>query len=188
MGDADHRLVEQRCPHRATAKLFLTISASGQLHPGSSPDYHSINVILWADPKNDAGTASSTVDNGAAFSGNTANDIPLATGRIISGRMSMDPVSQVRSATYVERLTRTLAGTILLRGSIHQGDLLTEQFTTQPSEFQALMQPDGTTVNLVNDGAATVTLSDPNGSVDTFLLPNVPSGFLQHSVLRFLHH
>jgi hypothetical protein len=72
-------------------------------------------------------------------------------------------------------------------GSIHQGDLLTEQFTTQPNEFQALMQPDGTTVNLVNDGAATVTLSNPNGSVDTFLLPNLPSGFLQHSVLRFLH-
>jgi hypothetical protein len=168
--------------------LYLTISASGQLNTGAPPDYHTINVTLWADPNNDAGTGSSTVEHGVAFSGNTANDIALATGTIVSGTMTMDPVSQVRSATYVETLTPTFDGTLLLRGSIHQGDLLTEQFTTQPDEFQALPQQDGTTVDLVNGGTAMVTLSDPNGSADTFLLPQLPSDFFQHSVLRFLHH
>ena len=85
-------------------------------------------------------------------------------------------------------------GTILLGGSIHQGDLLTEQFTTQPNEFKVVLPPvapgdtSGVSVNLVNGGAATVTLSDSNGNADTFLLPNIPSGFLQHPTLRFLHH
>jgi hypothetical protein len=38
----------------------------------------------------------------------------------------------VRMATYVEQLTPTLDGTILLNGSIQQGDQLTESFVTQP--------------------------------------------------------
>jgi hypothetical protein len=177
--------------------LYLTIDASGILGQTTptpvASKFTSINVTLWADPKNDAGTASSTVANGASFSGNTANDIVLATGTMVSGEMSVDSAG-VRHATDVESLTPTLDGTILLGGSIHQGDLLTEQFTTQPNEFQVVPPPvtpgdtSGTSVNLVNGGTATVTLSDSNGNADTFLLPNIPSGFLQYPTLRFLHH
>ncbi len=71
--------------------------------------------------------------------------------------MSVDPTTGVRTATYVETLTPTLAGTILLDGSIKPGQQITENFTTQSNEFQALPQPDGTSVDLVNGGAATVT-------------------------------
>ena len=74
--------------------LYLTIDASGVLGQTTptpiASKFTSINVTLWADPKNDAGTASSTVKNGAVFSGNTANDIVLATGTMVSGEMSVD--------------------------------------------------------------------------------------------------
>jgi hypothetical protein len=168
--------------------LYLTIDASGQLNTGAPPVYHTINATLYADPNNDAGTASSTVENGTAFSGKTANDIVLARGTIVSGTMTMDPNTGARMASYVESLTPTLDGTLLLRGSIGQGDLLTEHFTTQPNEFQVVNPGDGTSVNLVNGGAATVTLSGPNGDADAFLLPNLSSDFFQHSVLKFIHH
>lgn len=176
--------------------LYLTIDASGvvgQTTPTPiASQYNSINATLWADPKNDAGAASSTVENGAAFSGNTANDIVLATGTMVSGKMSVDSTG-VRHATYVESLTPTLDGTLLLGGSIIQGDLLTEQFTTQPNEFQVVPpsvtpgDTSGASVNLVNGGAASVTLSDPNGNADTFLLLSLPSDFLQHSVPKILN-
>jgi hypothetical protein len=165
--------------------LYLTIDASGILAQTTptpiAGKYTSMNVTLWADPKNDAGTASSTVDSGAAFSGNTANDIVLATGTIVSGQMSVDPTTGTRHATYVEKLTPTLDGALLLGGSIKQGDLLTEQFTTQADQFVVESPGDGTSVNLVNGGSATVTLN----SGDTILI--APHG-LNLSSLGFLRH
>ena len=174
--------------------LFLTIDASGiigQTVPTTvASKFTSINVTLWADPTHDAGTASSTLDNGTSFSGNTANDIVLATGTMISGQMSVDPNTGVRMATDVEKLTPTLDGTRLLGGSIKPGDVLTEHFVTQPDEFQALPQPDGTIVDLVNNGAATVTLTSPSGDPATI---SIPSSTLSDALqlphgLMFIHH
>ena len=69
--------------------LYLTVDASGILGQTTptpiAEQFTSINVTLWADPKNDAGTPSSTVENGASFSGPTSNDIVLATGTIVHG-------------------------------------------------------------------------------------------------------
>ena len=183
--------------------LYLTIDASGvvgQTTPTPiASKFTSIDVTLWADPKNDAGTASSTVENGAAFSGNTANDIVLATGTMVSGQMSVDPTTGVRTAIDVEKLTPTLEGTLLLGGSIKQGDLLTEHFTTQPDEFQVVNPGDGTSVDLVNGGSATVTLTsaDTENAADvaasatpsaTILIPNTThSNLLSDYHLRFIH-
>ena len=169
--------------------LYLTVDASGILGQTTptpiAEQFTSINVTLWADPKNDAGTASSTVKNGAAFSGPTSNDIVLATGTMVSGMMSVDPNTGIRTATDVETLTPTLDGTILLDGSIKPGEQITENFTTQPGEFQALPQSDGTSVDLVNGGAARVTFSNSDGSPATI---SVPTEALQQPSLRFLHH
>ena len=167
--------------------LFLTIAASGLNNPapGVAESFNSMNVTLWADPKNDAGTASSTVENGVMFSCNTANDIVLATGTLVSGTLSLDPNTMVRMATYVEQLTPTLDGTILLHGSIHQGDQLTENFVTQPSEFTSTPGSDGSSVVTVNGGSATVTLSNPDGSPATI---SIPTDSLLQPALRFLHH
>src|ERR1700733_3890363 len=122
--------------------LYLTVDASGILGQTTptpiAEQFTSINVTLWADPKNDAGTASSTVENGASFSGPTSNDIVLATGTMVSGMMSVDPNTGIGTATDVETLTPTLDGTILLDGSIKPGAQITENFTTQQNEFQAL--------------------------------------------------
>jgi hypothetical protein len=169
--------------------LYLTVDASGFLGQTTptpvAEQFTSINVTLWADPKNDAGTASSTVANGASFSGPTSNDIVLATGTMVSGMMSVDPNTGIRTATDVETLIPTLAGTILLDGSITPGQQITENFTTQPGEFQVATPGDGTTVDLVNGGAATVTFSNPDGSPATI---SVPTDSLLKPALTFLYH
>ena len=168
---------------------FDTVDASGILGQTTptpiAEQFTSINVTLWAGPTNEAGTASSTVENGASFSGPTSNDIVLATGTMVSGMMSVDPNTGIRTATDVETLNPTLAGTVLLHGSIMPGDQITENFTTQPNEFQALPQSDGTSVDLVNGGAATVTFSNSDGSPATI---SVPTDSLLKPALTFLHH
>jgi hypothetical protein len=168
--------------------LYLTIDASGILGQTTptpiATQFTSINVTLWADPKNDAGTASSTVENGAAFSGPTSNDIVLATGTMVSGMMSVDPTTGVRTATDVETLTPTLQGTLLLDGSIKPGEQITENFTTQPDEFQVVTQANGNSVDLVNGGTAAVTFSNADGSPATI---SIPTDSLQMPGLKFLH-
>jgi hypothetical protein len=62
---------------------------------------------------------------------------------------------------------------------------ITENFTTQPDQFQALPQPDGTSVDLVNGGAATVTFSQPNGSPETI---SISTNSLLQPALKFLYH
>ncbi len=166
--------------------LYLTIDASGILGQTTptpiATQFTSIDVTLWADPKNDAGTASSTVANGASFSGPTSNDIVLATGTMVSGMMSVDPNTGIRTATDVETLTPTLDGTILLDGSIKPGEQVTENFTTQPGEFTT---PVGPSVDLVNGGAATVTFSNADGSPATI---SIATDSLLQPALQFLHH
>jgi hypothetical protein len=138
--------------------MYLTIDASGILGTDGAPNlYTGGTVTLWADPKNDVGTASATVQNAAAFSGSTANDIVLATGTLVSATMSLDSTTGVRSAVYVEDITPTLDGTVLSGGSIQPGSQLTEDFTTPADSFQALPQPIGTTVDLVNGGRRSLT-------------------------------
>jgi hypothetical protein len=165
--------------------LYLTITASGLNNPspGVLETFNTMNVTLWADPKNDAGTPNSNL-NGISFSGPTSNDIVLATGTLVSGTLSVDS-AEVRMATYVESLTPTLDGTQLLNGSIKQGDQLTENFVTQPGEFRLTSNTDGSSIVNVNGGAATVTLSKPNGHPATIQIPN---DALQLPRLSFLHH
>jgi hypothetical protein len=158
--------------------LYLTVDASGILGQTTptpvAEQFTSINVTLWADPNNDAGTASSTLKHGASFSGPTSNDIVLATGTMVSGMMSVDPNTGVRTATDVETLTPTLDGSILLDGSIKPGEQITENFMTQQNQFNALNQSDGTSVDLVNGGAATVTFANTDGSSATMGRVGIP--------------
>src|ERR1700733_5837593 len=138
--------------------LYLTIDASGILGQTTptpiASQFTRINVTLWADSKNDAGTARYTVVYAAFFSSPTSNDIVLATCTMVSGMMSVDRNTGIRTATDVETLNPTLEGTILLHGSIKEKEQITENFITQPGEFQVATPGDGTTVDLVNGGAA----------------------------------
>jgi hypothetical protein len=144
--------------------LFLTIDATA-----TATSFTSMNVTLWADPKNDAGTPGVSVNSDPAFSNGMAHDIVLATGTMVSASLSLDPATSIRHADFVESMTPTLAGRVLLHGSIQPGSLLEEKLTTPPPAFQSLPQSNGTTVNLVTDGAAQVML-DPQ---ETILVPNI---------------
>jgi hypothetical protein len=156
--------------------LYLTIDAT---HPAGQVGgiFSSLNVTLWADPFNDAGAASVSRTNDPSFSNGTAHDIILATGTMVSASVSLDATG-TRSADDVVSMTPTLAGTLLLDGSIKPGSLLEIKTTTPSGDFFTYTdQPGETTVDLVQDGAATVTL-DPQG---TILLPNLPPDILDLS-------
>jgi hypothetical protein len=150
--------------------LYLTIQATGD-----AGVFTSLNVTLWADPKANDGTPSVSEGSDPAFSNGTANDIVLATGTMVSASLSLDPTTLAHHADFVESLTPTLAGTVLLGGSIQPGTKLEEQLTSPAAAFQSNPQPDGGTINTVGadgtGGTAVVTL-DPQG---TILLPDVPA-------------
>ena len=146
--------------------------------------FSSLNLTLWADPRNDAGTPGVSETSGPSFSNGMTNDIVLATGTMVSASLSLDPTTMTRSADDVVTMTPTLEGTLLLDGSIKSGTLLEVKTTTPPADFQTIPQPDGSTITLVTDGTAVVTL-DPQG---TILVPNITHDHLQLAdVPRFIH-
>ena len=164
--------------------LFLTIDAT----LAANNSFTSMNVTLWADPGNDAGTPSVSETSDPAFTNGTANDIVLATGTLVSGSMSLDPTTNTRHADLVEQLTPTLDGTVLLDGSIKPGTLLEEQTTAPLMGLPFTSYPPSTdggpTITTVSGGTAQITL-DPQG---TILLPNISHNHLQLAdVPRFIH-
>jgi hypothetical protein len=162
--------------------LYLVIAATGVVGtPGSPTTYSSLTATLWADPKNDAGAASSTAARGAAFSSGMANDIVLATGTLKSASMTMDPATLVRTADFVETMTPTLDGTILLDGSIKPGSTLEERLTTPPADFQSIPSAGGGSTILVNNATAQVTPQDP------LQLPSISTESLGFAAMHFLH-
>jgi hypothetical protein len=169
--------------------LYLTIDAT---HPagqtGAGGVFSSLNATLWADPKNDAGAPSVSETSGPTFANGMANDIVLATGTMVSASVSLDPTTMTRSADDVVAMTPTLEGTMLLGASIKSGTLLEVKTTTPPADFETIPQQDGTTIFLVNDGTAQITL-DPQGTV---LVPNLTHAHLHLSDFpRFIdgnHH
>jgi hypothetical protein len=163
--------------------LYITIDAT---HPAGQTGgvFSSLNITLWADPQNDAGTPGVSATSGPSFFNGMADDIVLATGTMVSASVSLDPTTMTRSADDVVTMMPTLEGTLLLDGSIKSGSLLEVKTTTPPADFQTIPQPDGTTIFLVNDGTASITL-DPQG---TILVPNITPEHLQLAdVPRFIH-
>jgi hypothetical protein len=159
--------------------LFLTIdgTALGTAPGGPASSFASLNFTLWADPRNNDGTPSVSETSDPTFSNGMTNDIVLATGTMVSASMSLDPTTMLRTADFVDRMTPTLAGTVLLDGSIKPGDLLEVKTNTPPDTFTSHPQSDGSVINIVDGGTATVTL-DPQ---DTILLPNLPPDALHLS-------
>jgi hypothetical protein len=149
--------------------LFLTIDAT--LAAGS---FTSMNVTLWADPKNDARNPGVSETSDPAFANGMANDIVLATGTMVSASLSFDPATGIRHGNFVESLTPTLAGSVLLHRSIQPGTQLHEELTTPPTAFNTFAPGDGTTVNTVTSGAAQVTFD----SGATILVPNISPAIL----------
>jgi len=131
--------------------LYLTLDATGK---GSV--FNSLNVTLWADPKANDGTPGVSATSDPSFSNGTSGDIVLATGTMVSAQLSQDAAAGTRHADFVEKLTPTLAGTILSGGSLKAGGLLEEKLTTPLDVRESISQPDGTTINLVIGGTAQI--------------------------------
>jgi hypothetical protein len=166
--------------------LFLTIDGTGlgTAPGGPASSFASLNFTLWADPRNNDGTPSVSETSDPTFSNGMTNDIVLATGTMVSASMSLDPTTMLRTADFVDRMTPTLAGTVLLDGSIKPGDLLEVKTNTPPDTFTSYLQSDGSVINVVDGGTAEVTL-DPQG---TLLVPNITHDHLQLAdVPRFIH-
>jgi hypothetical protein len=130
--------------------LYLTIDATGK-----GVAFDSLNLTLWADPKGNDGTPGVSETNDPSFSNGTRGDIALATGTLLSARLSLDAAG-ARHADFVETMTPTVAGTILSDGSLKAGDLLEEQLLTPAAAFTSSPQADGTTINVVNGGTVKI--------------------------------
>jgi hypothetical protein len=136
-----------------TYGLYFAIDATGQLIAGKTT-FNTLNISLMADPGNNDGTLSATIA-GISFSNTgptgVADDFTLGTGSLLSASMAFNPFTKVRTAHYVENFAPEPNET----GFFGNFSPLLEVFlTTPPAAFQALPQPDGTTVILVNDGIA----------------------------------
>jgi hypothetical protein len=130
--------------------LYLTLDATGV-----GATFNSLNLTLWADPKANDGTPGVTATSDPSFSNGTNGDIVLATGTMVSASLSQD-AALTRHADFVEKLTPTLAGTILSGGSLKAGGLLEERLTTPVDVRKSIPQSDGSTINLVIGGTAKI--------------------------------
>ncbi len=133
--------------------LYFTINATGQQIAGKAT-FNTLGISLMADPGNRDGTPAVGLA-GLAFA-NTgptgiADDFVLGASTLHSASMAFNPVTKVRSAHFVE----SFAAAPNEAGFFGNLSLpLEELLTTLPAVFQALPQPDGTTVILVNGGVA----------------------------------
>jgi hypothetical protein len=165
--------------------LYLTINATHPAGQGGQVGgiFSSLNVTLWADPLSNDGSPSVSSTSDPSFAHGSANDIVLATGTMVSASVTQD-ADGTKHADDVVSMTPTLAGTLLLGGSIKSGTEMAINTTTPPDDFFTYTnQPGGTTVDVVDNGTATITL-DPES---TILLPNLPTDLLHLPSLRFIH-
>jgi hypothetical protein len=145
--------------------LYLELIGSGQPIAGAFT-FTFLDVALKADVGYDNGTPSSTLA-GLAFSNpaGTANDVTLATGSLISASLMFNPATGVRNAHFTETFVSAPGQEGFINSQSGKIDIF---LTTLPSNFVALPQPDGTTVQLVNGATGIATLQVPEPG--TFLL------------------
>jgi hypothetical protein len=154
--------------------LFLTMDAT--IANGS---FIGMDVTLWADPNANDGTPSVSSSSDPSFSNGITHDIVLATGTMVSGAVMPPDATGTRHADFVQTLTPTLAGDLLLHGSIQPGKQIEENLTTPSTAFSTSTDSAGVVTNVVDGGSATISLT--NG--DSFLLPQI-SG---NPLMRFIH-
>lgn len=152
--------------------------------------FETLNSQLWLDPRNNDGSPTVSDKSDPTFTNGIRGDILLATGTMESANLATD-TSGLRTADFVETMTPTPAGQVLLGGSIENGSLLKEHLTTDttdPSVFGTITEPNGTLVNTVTGGQSEITLQGSDDALGTILLPSASSGALQlaHG-LKFIH-
>src|SRR5215813_10763936 len=134
---------------------------------GGGPHFDSLDVRLMADRNADNGTVSSTL-TGVSFSNaaGVANDFQLAHGTLVAATVALDPATGIRHAHFLDTFVpeSNQAG-FFVTPAAGVPVLLQIDLTTPPDTFQAIPQPDGTTIQLVNNGAGTAVLVPESGSL-----------------------
>lgn len=130
--------------------IMAVVSSVGGTH------FNNLDVRLFADLNNDDGTVSSTVA-GIGFStpAGVANDFQLAHGTLISAALSFDPATQIRSAHFLDTFVPEPGEAGFFIAPVGVPLQLQIDLTTLPDRFQSIPQPDGSTIQLVNNGAGT---------------------------------
>jgi hypothetical protein len=140
--------------------LYFTINATGQ-----AASFNTLNIALMADPGNNDGTPSAGI-TGVSFSNTgptgVADDVTLGTGTLVSASLTFNPVTMVRNAHFVENFASAPNETGFF-GSI--SPLLEEFLTTPPSAFQTFLEPDGSSIDLVNGGSGRAEFVPEPGSL-----------------------
>ena len=149
----------------STFGLYFDINAVFSVVGG--PHFDSLDVRLMADRNADNGTVSSTL-TGVSFSNaaGVANDFQLAHGTLITATLALDPVTGIRHAHFLDTFVPepNEAG-FFVTPEAGVPVLLQIDLTTPPDSFQAIPQSDGTTIQLVNNGAGTAVLVPEPGSL-----------------------
>jgi len=148
-----------------TFGLYFDISAVFSTVGG--PHFDSLDVRLMADRNADNGTVSSTL-TGVSFSNaaGVANDFQLAHGSLVAATVALDPATGIRHAHFLDTFAPepNQTGFFVAPGA-GVPLLLQIDLTTPPDTFQAIPQSDGTTIQLVNNGAGTAVLVPEPGSL-----------------------
>lgn len=151
-----------------TFGLYFDINALFSTVGG--PHFESLDVRLMADRNADNGTVSSTLA-GVSFSNaaGVANDFQLAHGTLVAAMVALDPATGIRHAHFLDTFVPepNQAGFFVTPGA-GVPLLLQIDLTTPPDTFQSIPQPDGTTIQLVNNGAGTAVLVPEPGSFGLF--------------------
>jgi hypothetical protein len=137
--------------------MYFLIDATGQT-TGGVTSFSSMHIALMVDPRNNDGSLSSTDSGGVGFANGTRGDYALATGKLSSASLGVDP-DGTRHPIFFQTITPTEAGEKVFGGSVNEGNLLREVLTT-PGGPQIFPLSDGGTIQVVNgSGSGAVTLS-----------------------------
>lgn len=142
----------------STFGLYFDIAAVFSTVGG--PHFDSLNVRLLADRNADNGTVSSTLA-GVGFSNlaGVANDFQLAHGTLIAATLALDPTTGIRRAHFEDTFISEPGQAGFFVAPTGMPLTLQIDLTTLPDRFQAIPQPDGSIVQLVNNGVGTAVLS-----------------------------
>jgi hypothetical protein len=135
--------------------MYFLIDATGVGTP-TGTTFTSLHVALMVDPGNNDGTPNATED-GIGFANGTCGDFALATGTLYSATLAQndDPTPQTRHANFVEQMTPTHAGQVILANSLKMDDLMQEVLTTPLDARSTFPVGGGASINLVTGGDAT---------------------------------
>src|SRR4051794_31739494 len=129
--------------------LYFKLNGSAQ-SVGGVPTFSYLDVSLNADPGNNNGTLSSTVQGGLAFSNGASGDIVLGSGKLVSTMLNMNAAGI--NAHFVQTFGPAEGQSAFFGNDSRLLDILLA------SDFVGIPQPDGTFVALGNNGSGQVTL------------------------------